>query len=268
MSEPNIGFFPLPNFAPAYPEPPSTFTGNTAISLLCRASAGTLERLVPAPLTVIDDHFLINWSLTKDVRGTHSPETPFLSDVYVIEFVAAVEYKGERGGHCFLEYTTPAESAMIGREIWGWPKKASDFVWENSGDSSHVEVIRRGVKLIETDFTIIDEESLPRQEWPEAFNEPYLHVRHRVGRNGDPSYADILRVPVEELSSEPTRRGIGTINMMDGPGDPVASALGSIEVLDARLYRNEFIFHYGDIIETIEIPHPRPQTPDPLVSML
>lgn len=260
MTDKNTGYFPLPKFAPAYPEPPSTFSKNTAISLLCQGSSEKLKALVPAPLKLIGDKFLINWSFTKDVRGTYSPDIPFLSDVYVIEFVAAVEYQGEHGGHCFLEYTTPAESAMIGREIWGWPKKVSDFLWQGSGDTSHLEVIRNKTKLVETDFTLINDDSVTQAEWPEAFDQPYLHVRNRIGRNGNSSFADVLRVPVEEISSEPGRRGTATIKLYDGPGDPVSSAVGPVEVLDARFDQNEFRFHYGDIVDTIEIPHPKPQT--------
>src|ERR1700712_4024622 len=188
MSQPNDGFLPLPFWAPSYPEPPSIFSGNLSVGMLCRAPRGVLERLVPEPLTLVgDDLFQVNWLLTKEVRGGVEPDVPFLENMMVVEFGVPVEYKGEAGGHCFLEYTNSDEPAMIGREIWGWPKKVGEFVWEESAEGFHFELRRKGVTLMESNVVLGDETEEPGQGWPDVFgvrdDAPYLQVRNRVGYN-------------------------------------------------------------------------------------
>src|SRR5690349_3468446 len=125
MSEPNTGYFPLPMWAPSYPESPSIFTDCVTVGILARAPEGVLERVVPYPLQPVGDLFQINWLLAGEVRGANEPDQPWLTDMYVVEFGVPVEYKGIVGGHCFLEYTDTDDAAVIGREIWGWPKKVA-----------------------------------------------------------------------------------------------------------------------------------------------
>lgn len=257
---PNDGYNPLPFWAPSYPEPASIFSGNLSIGLLCRAPEGVLEQLVPAPLQLVgDDLYQVNWLLTRQVRGEFEPDVPFLENMLVVEFGAPVEYNGEAGGHCFLEYTDSDEPAMIGRELYGWPKKMGQFVWDETPEGYHLELRRKGVTLLECDVTLDDPSIEPGQGWPDVFgvrdDAPYLQVRNRFGVGDQPSYRDVLRVPVEETSSEPGRAAKATLTLRDGVRDPL-SILGPVEVLGARVDRNDFIFPYGEVVDSVEISKP------------
>ncbi len=271
MAEPNTGFFPLPMWAPSYPESPSIFEGNLSVGLLARAPKGVLEQVVQAPLKPIGDLFQINWLYTREVRGGHETDTPWLRDMYVVEFGVPVEYNGITGGHCFLEYTNFDDAAIIGREIWGWPKKVGDFVWEETATGGyHLELNRNGVQLITTDVELDSPDVEPGAGWPDVFgvrdDAPYLQVRHRVGRAGQPTFADVISVPVEETSSEPGRAATATVELRSGLRDPL-EILGPIEILGARVDRNEFIFPYGEIVDTVQIDHPTWPAPVPNIKV-
>jgi acetoacetate decarboxylase len=258
MTVPNSGFIPFPHWAPSYPDLPSIFTNCTTVGILARAPHGVLQRLTAAPLTAVGDLFQVNFLLAGEVRGATEPETPFLRDCAIIEFGVPVEFEGLSGGHCILEYTNHDDAEVIGRELWGWPKKFANILWQENADGFHFEAARNGVTLIDADFTYGEPDAPVGEGWPDVYgvrdDTPYLQVRHTIGRGGSTtSVTDVISVPVPGVEIAPSRSGVGSLRLFDGVRDPL-SILGPVEILGARVDRTEFEFGYGEIVKSFEVP--------------
>lgn len=256
MANPN--FYPLPTWSPMYDEPPHPFKGCRSICLLCRAPAGTLADLVAYPLKPELDqgeYFHVAFMKADEIQMP----TYVYRDHWVVEFGIPVSYEGLHGGHCALEYFDSDFGTIVGRELWGWPKKLGQFEWTESEERIHAEVRRLGHTLLMVDFTPEEKESEALQ-WPDVFgiadDAPYLQVRPLdVSAPGKPMQLDVIRQDVDStvvLSSTP---GIGSLRLFDGPLDPL-SFLGPVEVVAARYDVYDFDFGWGKVIGSVELQDP------------
>ncbi|UGS34384.1 acetoacetate decarboxylase family protein [Capillimicrobium parvum] len=254
--------FPLPIGAPLFPSPPSAFREVTCVGALLRLPEGVARQLVAEPLEPLDDLLYVNWMYAGDVDG--------YKDMHIIDMTVPVEYEGTVGRHCALEYIDCVWGMSIGRELWSFPKKTGAIVWEESDDGIHLEcrpVDRLTVGapeeslIVEMDFRFGDADAEAGADWPQQFGvadeAPYLQVRQVMAEDRTSARAEVVRVGMSYGEFHESRAGTGTLQVQDGPQDPVASMLGRVEVLGARMDRMEFDFapddDAGSVIGSVEI---------------
>ncbi|MGR9276196.1 acetoacetate decarboxylase family protein [Rhizobium leguminosarum] len=264
---PNPQFYPLPTWSPLFEEPTHLFKGCTAICMLCRAPAGSLNGLVPFPLISAannsGDLFHLAFMRTDAiVMPTYS-----YKDTHVVEFGLPVEFNGMNGGHCTLEYFDTDFGMAAGRELYGWPKKMGRISWKAEDDGRiHAEVQRDGHTLIMADFT--PSGTNEEVKWPEIFgiadDAPYLQVRPTDrGNPGETMILDVIRQDVSTSVLHSTTPGTGKLRLFDGPTDPL-SFLGPVEVLAARVDKYDFEFGWGSVVASVELADPKRHANDQL----
>lgn len=231
-------FVSIPEWAPVYTEPPHHFNGCTGLSVLCRAPAGVIEKLIPEPLKAQGDLFILRWE--------HMDECEGYKDIHFNEILFPCKWKDKTGVHCALEYIDNEMGLIIGREVWGFPKKWGDFIWNKTVNGLHLECLRSGVSLIRTEFTRTES---PAVKWPDSSS--YYLVKHipSASRSGSP-LIQVVRCDLTKKTLHSTATGSASVELFDGPQDPLKQ-LGPVEVLGARLDTLDSVFDYGEIVETI-----------------
>ncbi|UGS34381.1 acetoacetate decarboxylase family protein [Capillimicrobium parvum] len=256
-------FFALPTWAPLYQGGPWTFAGTACVAALLRLPEGTARRLVPEPLEPLDDLLSVTWMHAADVNG--------YKDMRLVDMNLPVEFDGTLGRHSTLEYIDSVWGMSIGREIWSYPKKTGAIVWRESDEGIHLECrptdklsadAPAGSSLLEMDFRFGDPEAEAGADWPQQFgipdDAPYLQVRQVPAQDGKSARAEVIRVGITFGQFHESRAGTAaTLRVHDGPEDPLASALGAVEVLGARLDRLDFDFapdgDAGTVIGSVDI---------------
>lgn len=165
---------------------PHHINGSTGLSILCRAPEGVIEKLMHEPLKTIGDRFILRWQPVSDCEG--------YKDIHFNEILFPYRWKDKTDIHCAVEYIDNEMGLIIGREIWGFPKKWGDFVWKETPDGLHLECHKSGELLIRTEFAYSDS---PAIEWP--FMSNYYLVKHiqPASRTGD-SLIQVVRIDFDK----------------------------------------------------------------------
>ncbi len=231
-------FASMPDWAPAYTDLPHTFKGSTGLSILCRAPKNVISKLMPPPLKSTGDLFILRWQIIDDCEG--------YKNVHFSEILFPCKWRDKTGVHCAIEYIDNEMGLIIGREIWGFPKKWGDFVWKETPEGLDLECHKEGELLIRTMFT---ETEASKIEWP--FMSSYYLVKHipPASRTGDP-LIQVVRIDLDKKTLYSSTTGTATVELFDGQHDPLKQ-LGPVEVLGARLDKVDSIVDYGEIVETI-----------------
>lgn len=246
----------LPTWAPLYLTPPSFFSGNITVGMLCRVPSRILKDVIPPPLSLVGtDLIKVNWTFSEEIRSGSKSEEPFIKNMTLIEFVAPVSYQGITGEHCFLEYLDSDAGMAIGRETWGWPKKMGTFDWNKTDTGFHLAMERQGIKLAESVFEY-DTSADVRTDWPAAYKMdaevPNLQVRDRSDHEGQVAFRDVMHVLIEEDWSESLGVGKSTLKLDSARFDPLKD-LEPLEVLGAEVSRNDFKQPFGSILNTVAL---------------
>jgi len=231
-------FVSIPEWAPVYTDLPHRFNGSTGLSILCRAPAGVIEKLMPEPLKAMGDLFILRWQ--------HMDECEGYMDIHFNEILFPCKWRDKTGVHCAIEYIDNEMGLIIGREVWGFPKKWGDFKWEETPEGLHLECHKSGELLICTDFT--PSESSPIQ-WP--FTGSYYLVKHiPPASRTDTPLIKVVRIDLDKKTLHSSTTGSASVEFFNGQRDPLKQ-LGPVEVLGARIDKVDSIVDYGEVVETI-----------------
>jgi acetoacetate decarboxylase len=236
--------FSIPEWSPLYHEPPHHFRGVTKLSVLCRAPGGVIKSLLPKPLKFREDLFVLAWDQVDDVEG--------YNNMHFNSITFPCAWKDNLGGHCAIEYIDSDMGLTIGRDVWGYPKKGASFLWNETANDLKVECHRGGVLLMRTAFSPSHSTrpSTPEVEWPDT---TYHYQIRRVppAARTLSAQVQVIRCEFSELVTHSSVKGSAQVNFFDGPRDPLKH-LGPVDVLDASLEHLDFVFDYGEVVETLK----------------
>ncbi|MFD1792425.1 acetoacetate decarboxylase family protein [Ochrobactrum teleogrylli] len=240
MTIPSIS---IPMWTPLYNPPPHRFHDCKRIMLLCAAEPGRVQKLLPAPLESTGDFVFISWLKIGEVEG-------YLGSCNIaINFPC--RYGEAIGKTCALEYIDVDMGLAAGREMWPWPKKGGDFVWNETDKGIHLECSRRGDLLFTSDVTFRQEQL--SENWPEKYGAPdiganNLQVRHIGNSHAEkPHTAEVLQVSYPNSLLHSSVAVDATLDITSGPRDSM-SELGPLRVVAARYDHQEFDFDLGRVI--------------------
>ena len=147
-----------------------------------------VERFIPPPLKLIPRVPLINIFVQQlTLNGGKGNES--LNHGYLENITGAlVSYKGKAGMFAITIQIESDIGAMIGREMFGTPKKIGQFEYEKNGSSFSWKVMRRGITLIEASGEIQDEES-DAENMIKIIENPTYHLHQTIGTFSGQHYA-------------------------------------------------------------------------------
>lgn len=228
--------------------PPHKFRDCRRVLILCAAEPGRVQALLPAPLEPTGDFVVISWITIGSVEG--------YVDAHNISINLPCRYNDQHGKTCALEYIDVDMGLTAGREMWSWPKKGGDFVWQESEAGIHLECARRGDTLFKADITF--RPGAKSVDWQAVHGAPdlgstNLQVRH-IAETFDhkPHTAEVLQVPTPNFvlhSSVPVDAGL---EVTSGPQDSLTE-LGPLRVVAARYDHSEFDLASGTVIGSVKL---------------
>lgn len=228
----------LPDYAPLYPQVPYHYKNYHKISVYCRGHREVMERFLPSNFEFVSDVFEIFVLKNEEIDGLE----PYSEGGIVIP----CKYKDKVGAYMAYEYVDTDDALCAGREIWGYPKKLAEVIYEENGEEIHGKIIRKGKTII--DITLKLDNQLEVNP-PKLF--PRLQVKRmpRADRYGTDMDQVILNEFVDSVIH--TRQtGNATVNWEHSGFDPLAE-LGPVEVLGGVFVIGDFTLTYGKVIDEI-----------------
>lgn len=138
--------YSFPADAPLVPRFPMGFRGVTMLTAFYRTDPEAIERLLPAPLTLVGDAVAIHVARMRDVDGLgHVDECNVMVG-------ARLELEGEtlEGGFSTAMFISSDGGLAHGREVHGQPKKLARVSLTTNDDLLVGRVERNGIEIVTT----------------------------------------------------------------------------------------------------------------------
>jgi acetoacetate decarboxylase len=110
--------FSMPLHSPAYPPGPYRFVNREYLIISYRTDRAALEKLVPAPLEIVDP--IVKYEFIR------MPDSTGFGDYTESGQVIPVRFEGKMGGYVHSMFLDDDPPIAGGREIWGFPKKLAN----------------------------------------------------------------------------------------------------------------------------------------------
>src|ERR1700712_4969272 len=135
------------SFPEYYTNDTSLFRDVTKVYILARADKDALAGLVAEPLNAPfnDDRVLITWTRVGSADNSN--------DIHYFDFRVPMTFGALSAVHCGLEYIDDDRGLVIGREMWGYPKRGAQFTWSETETSIESVATREGHTIGTLSFT-------------------------------------------------------------------------------------------------------------------
>jgi len=125
----------------------SVFNGAEMVWVLWETKKEIVDRLLPPPLEPLDKPIALAFIANYP---SHSYGVPYTEAALMLR----CQYKDELGNYFLAMPLTDDRACFAGREIWGFPKKIANVVFEKKDGEFYGYSERLGVKNIEIHFKI------------------------------------------------------------------------------------------------------------------
>jgi len=245
--------FCMPVTAPTYPAPPFHYEGCRWTMVLFRTEPQIIQSLVPEPL-VADPVPVLGFYVAQ-----LSIAAPLASTYYEAGLVARVTFQQKPGLYFGALYLDSPLGVVVGREIWGFPKKPSQITYnEEDGQVSAI------VSIMNSPLIRIGMRQARRVEhFPEdTIQAGYtLKVIPSAEQGGPPDVLKLIALP-HDMQVRDMYEGSGTLELLpsiyDGLGNiPVLEVVGAtFQIVDMTLDWGEVVVDY--LTEQVEAREPVP----------
>lgn len=233
--------FCMPATAPAYPPPPFRYEGCRWTTIIFRTDPGVIQSLIPEPL--VPD--------TIPILGIYvarlSISAPLAATYHEAGLVARVSFEGKPGMYFSNLYLDSAMGVVVGREIWGFPKKPAQVVYDEEGGQISAVVSLMGSPLIKIGMR----QDRRVDQFPEDPTQAgyTLKIIPPVKRDTPPDVLQLVSIP-HIMQIREMYEGPGTLELLPSPYDslgniPILEVVGAtFQVLDMTLDWGEVVVDY------------------------
>ena len=237
--KPTLGkAFSMPRGAPLYTAPPYHSQGNRSISILFQTTPETLRELVPVPLVSNPNSLLFVYFAQFNVV---SPQMFTYQEAGIGVPVTFKDTPGQFAVYLYLDHTG---AIIVGREIYGWPKKDAKISFTERNEVISAQVDREGVMLIEA--TVHRSERLDPP--PKPSNLPWFNLKliPSVKKNAPPDVMQLTSMVIETDTKE-LHTGSATLKFGSSALDPLGN-IPVVRVLQGTYTIDDSTLGYGDVV--------------------
>jgi acetoacetate decarboxylase len=250
------GATPLPSRAvPVYDEPPFEYRGVWLVHIPLLTTPEVIDALVPRPLKTHGDGCLLlsincleagglgkyhevvlsipcHFDLGKP-DGLSGPAKPRrrLAGEYAtyhpaLGCVPTTEPAGRvlGGQYVVVMYVDKDTPIAVGREVWGFPKKGAQIVFEERGSVITTTVEREGIMLIRVAFTVAGEGSPAELQEVNWRFDTWFNLKVIPSVQGGMQYPDVAQLTcttLQNLRVKHIYRGNAAVEFGTSPTDPL-----------------------------------------------
>ena len=231
--------FSMPAASPRFAPPPYQTKGNRIATIFFKTTPEAIHRLVPAPLQPNPDQIIgvyyVLFTVPPPVQFSYKEAGIFVPGAH-----------GEtQGMYCAYMFLDTATAIMLGREVYGFPKKEANItLTEEDGQFSTV-VSSFGFPLIKASMRLEKRvEVIPESPYGVFFN---LKVIPSIKKGAPPDVFQLTSTPNSTQTTE-LYVGPGSLELGAPPFEPLGSNIPIIEITNAKFEVQDQTLDYGDVV--------------------
>ncbi len=230
--------FAMPLTNPAFPIGPYRFTNREYMIITYRTDRAALERVVPAPLEIIDD--VVKYEFIR------MPDSTGFGDYTESGQVIPVRHGGETGGYVHSMFLNDHPPIAGGRELWGFPKKLASPCLEVEIDTL-VGTLDYGKLRIAVGTMGYKHRTLPHDTVLAGLAEPAFLLKIIPHVDGSPRICELVRYYLQDITLKGAWTGPGALELHPHALAPVAD-LPVREVISAAHLVADLTLGLGEVV--------------------
>jgi len=235
--------YSMPSLFPLYSSPPVRFSDNRLIVIRFRTTPEVIRDLVPKPLLPNPDSLMFIYFGGLNMQHAAIGEFKFLEMGIGIPVVFPETMTA--GNYAVCLYLNNALPIILGREIWGWPKKDAEITFSERDGQISGRVERLGTVLL--GLTAKPQKKLdpgpdpPKKVW-------FLQkIIPSARKNAPPDVWQLVSsVNVDNLTKE-LWDCTAKLEFATGPEDPLGN-IKVLEIVSAQFSVGNFAIDYGEVL--------------------
>lgn len=240
--QPELEAYSMPWSAPILTPPPFQFRDNHMITVVFRSEMEVLNELVPPPLVPNPDGLMFFYIGELGFELEIIDRFPYLEAGVGVP----VTFEGSSGNYFIALYLDKALPIVGGREIWGFPKKDAEIVYEEASDKIYAQVNRFGTTIAEISATLGSEV----QPIPEEAPVPWINFKIIPSiKQGAPP--DVMQLTYSVAKDEKTlslqMASEVSLKFSSTTEDPLGE-IPVLEVVESRFTVGDMIMDYGEVL--------------------
>ena len=230
--------FAMPLTNPAFPIGPYRFTNREYMIITYRTDRAALERVVPAPLEIIDD--VVKYEFIR------MPDSTGFGDYTESGQVIPVRHRGETGGYVHSMFLNDHPPIAGGRELWGFPKKLANPCLEVEIDTL-VGTLDYGKLRIAVGTMGYKHRTLPHDTVLAGLSEAAFLLKIIPHVDGSPRICELVRYYLQDITLKGAWTGPGALELHPHALAPVAD-LPVREVISAAHLVADLTLGLGEVV--------------------
>jgi len=228
----------MPMANPAFPVGPYRFVNREYMIIAYRTDRAALERVVPAPLEVVDD--VVKYEFIR------MPDSTGFGDYTESGQVIPVTFQGKRGGYTHAMFLNDHPPIAGGRELWGFPKKLANPVLEVDVDTL-VGTLDYGKLRIAVGTMGYKHRTLPADAVLAALHEPNFLLKVIPHVDGSARVCELVRYHLEDITLKGAWTGPAALELHPHALAPIAD-LPVREIVSATHILADLTLGLGEVV--------------------
>ena len=230
--------YAMPLVGPAYAKPPYRFVDREFIIITYRTDPAALERLVPAPLKIVEP--IVKYEFIK------MPDSSGLGSYTESGQVIPVTLDGVAGGYTHAMYLDNLPGIAAGRELLGFPKTLAQPKLEVRSDTLVGTLDYNGVRVA-TATMGYKYQALDTEEVRRSLDGPGYLLKIIPHVDGTPRICELVKYRLSDLVVKGAWTGPATLELHPHCFAPVAQ-LPVLEVLSATHILTDLTLGAGEVV--------------------
>jgi acetoacetate decarboxylase len=235
--------YSMPSLFPLYFAPPIHFRDNRFINIVFTTTPEVLRDLVPEPLVPNPANRMFIYMGSLNVESPPAGSIHFLEAAICVPVVFP-ETKAQ-GNYAVCLYLNKALPIVLGREIWGWPKKDAEIAFTEEDGEISGRVERLGTVLLSVSGkrgSKVD----PVTKQPQL---PWFvqKIIPSAQKNAPPDVWQLVSsVNIDTVITE-LWNCTAKLEFGSGPQDPLGN-IKVLEIVSAQFSHRDFAMDYGEVL--------------------
>lgn len=237
--------YAMPLARPAYPKPPYRFLNREFVIITYRTDPAALERIVPAPLKVVEP--IVKYEFIR------MPDSSGLGSYTESGQVIPVTLDGQAGGYTHAMYLDNLPAIVAGRELLGFPKTLAQPQLEVRSDALVGTLDYNGVRVA-TGTMAYKYHALDLEEVRRSLDAPGYLLKMMPHVDGSLRTCELVRYKVTDVVVKGAWSGPASLELHPHCFAPV-SQLPVLEVLSAVHMITDLTLGDGEVVHDYMQPH-------------
>ena len=233
----------MPSLFPLYSAPPFEFRGNRLMVVRFKTNPEVLRELVPQPLLPNPDNLMFIYFGILNIENPSFEKLSFLEAG--IGIPAVFPKTKVLGNYAVCLYLNKALPIIIGREIWGWPKKDAEITFTEKDGEISGQVERFGTVLI----SLSGKRQKRLEPGPDQPKKIWFvqKIIPSARKNAPPDVWQLVSsVNINNLTKELWDCS-AKLEFATGPQDPLGN-IKVLEIVSAQFSVGDFAMEYGEVL--------------------